>query len=104
MSTINSVAVNELKVQAAKASPEEQAKLMKNVREFVGQTFFGTLMAQMRSEMNPDNPFNGGKGGQTFRAQLDQTLISQWAKTSRFEVADKIARDWTGIKQNSVGA
>jgi Rod binding domain-containing protein len=103
MTTITSVAVNELKNQAAKASPADREKLLKNVREFVGQTYFGTLMKQMRSEMNPDNPLNGGKAGQTFRAQLDQTLISRWAESSRFEVADKIARDWTGIKASSVG-
>jgi hypothetical protein len=93
-----------LKRTAANASPEDRAKLVTNIREFVGQTFFGTLMKQMRSEMNPENPFNGGKAGQTFGTQLDQTLISRWAQSSRLEVADKIARDWTGIKTTTVGA
>ncbi len=104
MSAVTSMTANDIKNYAAQASSEDREKLLKNVREFVGQTFFGTLMKQMRSEMNPDNPFNGGKAGKTFRTQLDQTLISRWAESSRFEVADKIAREWTGIKKNSVGA
>jgi len=97
MNTVNAVAHNVLKESAATASPEEREKLVKDIREFVGQTFYGTLMKQMRSEMNPDNPFNGGKAAKTFGTQLDQLLISRWAQSSRFEVADKIARQWTGV-------
>jgi len=90
-----------MKNYAAQASPQDQEKLRKNVRELIGQTFFGTLMQQMRSQMNPDNPFNGGRMGQAFGAQLDQTLISRWAGSTKFAVADKIAQQWTGIKKNT---
>ncbi len=103
MSTIEPVTSNVIRKYAATASPEEQDRLLKNIREFVGQTFYGALMKQMRSEMNPDNPFNGGRAGRTFQTQLDQTVISRWAESSRFEVADAIARQWTGIKESNVG-
>jgi Rod binding domain-containing protein len=99
MKTVQSMTANVLRTYAAGAAPEQQEQLKKNIREMVGQVFFGTLMKQMRSEMNPDNPFNGGKVGQTFGTQLDQTLISRWASSVRFDVAEKIAREWTGVKE-----
>lgn len=45
-------------------------------RQWVGQTFFGTLMKQARSEsLGPeDSPFTGGRGGKAFSAMLDQHL------------------------------
>lgn len=101
MSTITPITANVLRQYAAGASEEDRARLRQNIREFVGQTFFGTVMKQMRSEMNPDNPLNGGKMAQTFGTQLDQVLISRWAKTARFEAADKIAQQWTGDKGNT---
>jgi len=101
MSELTPITTNTLKSYASSASPENREALRKNVREWVGQVFFGTLLKQMRSEMNTDNPFNGGKAGQTFGTQLDQTLISQWSQSSRFDVADKIAEQWTGAKYSA---
>lgn len=98
MTTVTPMTSNVLRDFSARATPAQRAELKKNIREMVGQVFFGTLMKQMRSEMDPENPFNGGKVGRTFGAQLDQTLISQWAVSGRFDVADKIAEQWTGIK------
>jgi hypothetical protein len=101
MNSVTPVTNNVLKDLAAQASPENREQLRKKVRELVGQTFFGTLMQQMRSQMDPDNPFNGGRMGQAFGAQLDQTLISKWAGTAKFAVADKIAQQWIGVKEKA---
>ena len=94
---MNTITTN-LKSAASQATPEQRKQIQKNIRELVGQVFFGTVLKQMRSQMNPDNPFNGGRMGQAFGNQLDQTLISKWSQSSNFAVADKIAQQWTGVK------
>jgi hypothetical protein len=98
MNAGNTTATNMLRQFAKTAGPEDRAKLQKNIREVTGQVFFGTVLKQMRSEMDPDNPFNGGRAGQMFGTQLDQILISRWAGSTNFKVTDKIAKAWTGTK------
>ncbi len=98
MSEIQPTATNMLKDYAATASAADRDVLRRKVGEWVGQVFFGTLLKQMRSQMNPNNPLNGGRAAQTFGTQLDQTVISQWTQSARLEVADKIAQQWIGVK------
>lgn len=50
--------------------------------EWVGQTFFGTLMKQARA--NPlgasDSPFTGGRGGEAFSGLFDQHMAQHASK------------------------
>ena len=52
------------------------AKLRPVARQWVGQTFFGTMMRQARDSplADKDSPLNGGRGGEAFASLLDQTL------------------------------
>ena len=95
MNPAPSIATNSLKEYAAQTSPANREKLRTKIRELVGQVFFGTVLKQAQSEMNPDNPFNGGPMAQAFRGQLNQELIDRWSKTANFAVADRLAREWT---------
>jgi Rod binding domain-containing protein len=107
MNSLEAVSSNNMKTFAAKASAEEREDLQKQIRELVGQVFFGTMLQQMRSEQDPSNPLNGGKMGQTFTSQLDQTLISQLAASKSFTIGQEVAEAWTGgnkVDANAVRA
>ncbi len=101
MNITNTTTVNTLKAYSRQATTTEREKLQKNVRELVGQVFFGTLLKQTRSEMDPENPLNGGKTGQTFTAQLDQLIVSKWADSTNFKIGQKIADQWMGTDKKS---
>ncbi len=98
MNGINNVHTNILRTYAANASATHQAELKEKIRQVVGQVFFGTLLKQMRSEMDLSNPLNAGRAGQTFASQLDQFLLERLGKSKQFAPAEKIAQSWTGIK------
>ncbi len=98
MSGIGQVHTNTLRAYAAGASPEQQAELKKTISQVVGQVFFGTLLRQMRSQLDMSNPLNAGRAGQTFASQLDQFLLERLGKSGRFSAGEKIAQMWTGVK------
>ena len=86
------------------------------VDEFVGLSFFGTLMRQFRQSQDMNSPFHGGQGEKIFAAQLDaefaqrigqrfqstlgetmyRQLSQKKAKARRAPVAQRITRDLTG--------
>ena len=96
MSGVNRVHTNTLRAYAAGASPEQRARLEKTISQVVSEVFFGTLLRQMRSELDMSNPLNAGRAGQTFASQLDDFLLERLGKSSRFSVGRKIAEMWTG--------
>ncbi len=58
---------------AAGASPDQ---LRSAAQQWVGQTFFGTLLKEARAtNLGPkDSPLSGGRGEQAFGSMLDQHL------------------------------
>jgi len=100
MNPVQPITTNALRTYAAQASGEDREALRTKVRELVGQAFFGTILKQAQSEMDPDNPFNGGPTAQAFRGQLNQELLSRWATTTNFAAADRLAREWTTPTSN----
>jgi hypothetical protein len=101
MSTLQPIAENSLKTFSANATAEERGKLQNKIQTLVGQVFFGTIMKEMRSEMDSSNPMNGGKAGQTYMAQLDQYLIEKMASSTNFDVGQKIAESWMGSQTSA---
>jgi peptidoglycan hydrolase FlgJ len=63
---------------AASQSPE----LRKAFDSFVGQTFFGQLLHSMRQTQGKAAYFNGGRGEEIFRQQLDQELAKKMSESS----------------------
>jgi hypothetical protein len=45
--------------------------------DFVGQTFFGELLKQMRATVDKPKFFHGGMGEDIFQSQLDQILVER---------------------------
>jgi len=50
--------------------------------DFVGQTFFGELLKQMRATVDKPAFFHGGLGEDIFQSQLDQILVERMTEAS----------------------
>ena len=61
---------------------ENKQKLKKTFSDFVGQTFYGQLMASMRKTVQKSAYFHGGRAEEVFQGQLDQTLAERMSDSS----------------------
>lgn len=61
-------------------------------RQWVGQTFFGTLLKQARQNPLADesSPFSGGRGGTAFASLLDQHLAEHAGAGSGEKLVDAL--------------
>jgi peptidoglycan hydrolase FlgJ len=71
--------INGRQLQAADA---KAAKLREKFDSFVGETFYGQLMGQMRKTVGKTAYFNGGRAEEIFQGQLDQMLAGEMAKAN----------------------
>lgn len=60
--------------------------------DFVGQTFFGELMKQMRSTLDKPAFFHGGMGEDIFQSQLDNIIVERISENSASSVSDPMYR------------
>src|SRR5437870_7887124 len=68
---------------AAPAKPglaADHDKLVKQAQIWVSQTFFGTLLKQMRQSSFKSEMFSGGRGGEAFSDLYDQQLPERMAR------------------------
>jgi peptidoglycan hydrolase FlgJ len=72
------LASSALQRPSAAASPE----LREAFTDFVGQTFFGELLKQMRATVDKPTLFHGGMGEDIFQSQLDQVLVERMTDAS----------------------
>jgi ABC-type glycerol-3-phosphate transport system substrate-binding protein len=49
--------------------------------QFVGETFYSQMLKSLRKTQGKTPYFNGGRGEEVFRGQLDQTLAQNMAKS-----------------------
>jgi Rod binding domain-containing protein len=68
------------------------ANLRPLAKQWVGQTFFGTLMRQAResSFMPEDSPLSGGRGGEAFSSMLDARLAEHAGTGAGAKLADAL--------------
>jgi Rod binding domain-containing protein len=55
-------------------------QLVKQAEKWVAQTFYGTLLKQMRDDPFHSDLFDGGKGGKAFEQMLDQRLADHMSR------------------------
>jgi Rod binding domain-containing protein len=79
------------------ASDPQHEQLVRSARQWVAQTFFGTLMKQMRQSPFRSDLFEGGRGGQAFTSLYDQKLIEQMARGAGNKLVNAIVH---GIERN----
>jgi Rod binding domain-containing protein len=65
-------------------------ELLDTAQRWVGQTFFGTLLKQMRNSPFKSELFSGGRAGDAFGAMFDQHLAERMAHSSGRRLAQSI--------------
>src|SRR5213080_1310375 len=81
---------------AAKSQPpvpptlggRDTPELREAFNDFVGQTFFGELVKQMRATLHKPAFFHGGMGEDIFQTQLDQIMVERMSETSAKSFSD----------------
>ena len=72
----------ELNGRKLQATDAKQGKLREAFDSFVGETFYGQMLKEMRKTVGKAPYFNGGHAEEVFRGQLDQLLAKQMAKAN----------------------
>lgn len=73
----------------SKADLQHQ-QLVKQTQRWVSQTFYGTLLKQVRESPFKNEMLAGGRGGQAFGSMLDQQLADRMAKSSGSKLVNAI--------------
>jgi Rod binding domain-containing protein len=73
-----------------KFPPTQHQKLEKQAQRLVAQTFYGTLLKQMRQSPFKSELFEGGRGGQAFSELFDQRLAEKMASGTRNQLVHAI--------------
>jgi len=71
-------------------------KVTETARKLVAQTFYGTLLKQMRNSPFKSELFEGGRGGQAFSPLLDQHLAEHMTRATDNHLVNAIARKLEG--------
>lgn len=63
---------------SAEQSPSaDKSELKEAFDDFVGQTFYGLMLKQLRQSVNKPAYFHGGRGEEVFQGQLDQIIAEK---------------------------
>lgn len=96
--------INKLAAAAIGVSDESKKhdQLTKAAQTFVGVTFFGQMLKQMRESPFKDETFSGGRGGQAFQQMFDQQLAERMGRGSGRKLVDAMVNKIEGKKAYGV--
>jgi len=79
---------------AGKRVPDssQHAQLVTQTQKWVAQTFFGTLLKQVRQSPFHLDLFDGGRGGQAFGSMYDQRLAEHMARGAGTKLVNSIVK------------
>jgi Rod binding domain-containing protein len=80
------------KSKSGDAAAIQHARLEAHASQLVNQTFFGTMLKQMRDSPFKSDLFEGGKGGQAFAGLYDQRLVEQMSRGAGKKLVNSIVR------------
>lgn len=76
---------------ARAARPESKREVRrKDVGEFVGNIFYGTLLREMSDSKVKGKYFHGGRGEEVFRGQLNMELAKRMGQSAGDPIAEKM--------------
>ena len=70
----------------------QHEKLERQTRNWVAQTFFGTLLKQMENSPFKSELFSGGRGGEAFSSLYHQRLAEHMARGAGSKLVNSIVR------------
>lgn len=73
---------------AAASDDADQSELREAFNEFVGQTFFGSMVASMRKTVGKPAYMHGGRGEEVFQKQLDDLMVQNLTESSADSIGD----------------
>src|SRR5262245_8244840 len=65
-----------------------QPELREAFDSFVGQAFYGQMLSALRKTVGKPAYFDGGRGEELFRQQLDQVLAEKLATSSAAQISE----------------
>lgn len=71
-----------------KPAASQNSELRETFHQFVGETFFGTMMKEMRKSVGKTPYFNGGRAEEVFQQQLDQLIVEDMTKSSSKNISE----------------
>ena len=74
------------------AASSQHEKIAGQAQKWVAQTFFGTLLKQMRNSPFKSKLFEGGRGGEAFQTLFDQRLADHMARGAGHKLVNAITR------------
>jgi Rod binding domain-containing protein len=87
-----------IKALASVAKPDEDQQVRKLAEQLVSQTFFGTLMRQMRNSPWKDTVLSGGRGGEAFQQMHDQEMIMRMGRSAGKQLVNALVEQMMGQK------
>jgi len=90
--TLNMPASQSFGLIALKPSADPHAQLVTNVEKWVAQSFYGTMLQQMRNSAFKSDLFSGGRGGDTFGELYDQQLTDRMSRGAGAKLVRAIVR------------
>lgn len=84
--------------QAQAVADKRQTELTQQAQKLVSQTFFGTMLKQMRNSPFKSELFSGGRGGEMFTSLLDQHLSERLTHGSGQQLVQSIVKQLEKIK------
>jgi hypothetical protein len=82
--------------QSVEEAQQREKLLRQRADEFVGITFYGTLMKLMRNSSLKGPYGHGGRGEEVFGGQLDMVLAQRMGEASRFDLGQAVYRQLGG--------
>jgi len=73
-------------------SATQHDQLVTQTQKWVAQTFYGTLLKQVRQSPFHSNLFDGGRGGQAFGSLQDQQMAEHMARGAGQKLVNQIVR------------
>jgi Rod binding domain-containing protein len=74
------------------AAAGKGTKVAEQAQRWVAQTFFGTLLKQIRNSPFKSEIFSGGRGGQAFGPLFDQNIVDRIAHGAGSKLTQSIVR------------
>ncbi len=91
----NENAMNLAPISTPPAPSAQQVESAERVRDafgkFVGQTMFAQMLSSMRQTVGKPAYFDGGRGEEVFRGQLDQVLAEKLSENDNHGAGDSLA-------------